>query len=456
MRRVGKGFSRVETPLFEGMIVAGVIKEEFDAEEQVQDVVDDDAAQGADTAPQPQPQPQAQQQVADFPMSLLQEALDACAALARRVENLEYDKVAQALEITKLKRRVKKLEKGNMGRMINDLDKDDVVALVEDKEKENKEEEVKDNQVQGRQAEIYKIDLDHASKVLSIQEDKPAEVQEVVDVVTTAKLIIEIVTAASETVTAASTTISAAEPQVLAAATTTGSFAASTKRRKGVVIRDPEEESTTIIPADTKFKDKGKGIMVEEPKPLKKKEQVKIDEEYARKLHEELNKNIDCDVAIEHVHQKAKEDPAMQRYQVMKKRPQTEAQARKNMIMYLKNVAGFRLDYFKEMSYDDTLLGKLWEVSGRTHQIIKLVWVFLSLNQLIESVLFRFFISAMADLLSALIVTLYSSECVSLLSSIFNHNACVAATVAVMNSDSHDDSATLACFCVLHLIGDSS
>nr|GEU71895.1 hypothetical protein [Tanacetum cinerariifolium] len=37
----------------------------------------------------------------------------------------------------------------------------------------------------------------------------------------------------------------------------------------------------------------------------------------------------------------------------MKKRPQTEAQARRNMIMYLKNVVGFRLDYFKGMSYDD-------------------------------------------------------------------------------------------------------
>nr|GEX35789.1 hypothetical protein [Tanacetum cinerariifolium] len=37
----------------------------------------------------------------------------------------------------------------------------------------------------------------------------------------------------------------------------------------------------------------------------------------------------------------------------MKKRPQIDAQARKNMIMYLKNVIGFRLDYFKGMSYDD-------------------------------------------------------------------------------------------------------
>nr|GFA93877.1 hypothetical protein [Tanacetum cinerariifolium] len=313
--------------------------------------------------PQPQPQPQAQQQAADFPMSLLQEALDACVALTRRVEHLKYDKVAQALEITKLKRRVKKLKKGNkfkvlklrrlkkfgtsqridtledtvmedasnQGRMIDDLDKDDVVALMDNKEEEKKEKEVKDDQVQGKQAKIYKFDMDHALKVLSMQEDDPVEVQKVVDVVTTAKLITEVVTAASETVTAVSTTISTAEPQVPAAATTIVALvrvvAASTRRRKGVVIRDLEEESTTIIPADTKSKDKGKGIMVEEPKPLKKKQQ-----------------------------QKAKEDLAVQRYQVMKKRPQTEAQARKNMIMYLKNVAGFILDYFKGMSYDDIRL----------------------------------------------------------------------------------------------------
>nr|GEX69389.1 hypothetical protein [Tanacetum cinerariifolium] len=222
---------------------------------------------------------------------------------------MEYDKVAQALEITKLKRRVKKLEKEKRGRIIDDLDKDDDddVALMDDKEEDKNEEEAKvveDDQVQGRQAKsqtkIYKIDLDHASKVLKV------------------------VTAASKTVVAASTIISAAEPQVPAA-------------------------TITVAPS----KDKGKGIMVEDPKPIKKKQQVEMDEEYARKLHDELNKDIDWDVAIDHVKQKAKEDPAVQRYQVMKKRPQTEAQARKNIIMYLKNVAGFILDYFKGMSYDD-------------------------------------------------------------------------------------------------------
>nr|GEU67153.1 hypothetical protein [Tanacetum cinerariifolium] len=274
-------------------------------------------------------------------MSLFQEALDACAALTKRVEHLEYDKVAQALEITKLKTRVKKLENGNrvkvlklrrlkkvgtsqrvdtsedtvmddvsnQGRIIDDLDKDDGVSLMDDKEEDKKEEKAK----------VVEDD----------QEDEPTKVHEVVDVVTTAILITKVVT--------------------------TAIAAAPSRRRKGVVIRDLEKESTTslVIPVDTKSKDKEKGIMVEEPKPLKKKQQVEIDEEYARKLHVELNKDIDWDVAIEHVKQNAKEDPAVQIYQVIKKKPQTESQARKNMIMYLKNVAGFRLDYFKGMSYDD-------------------------------------------------------------------------------------------------------
>nr|GEV69778.1 hypothetical protein [Tanacetum cinerariifolium] len=90
-----------------------------------------------------------------------------------------------------------------------------------------------------------------------------------------------------------------------------------------------------------------------EPKPLKKKQQIEQDEQYARELHAELNKDIDWDEVIDHVKIKAKEDPAVKKYQAMKRKPQTEAQARKNMILYLKKVAGFKMDYFKGMSYDD-------------------------------------------------------------------------------------------------------
>nr|GEY52325.1 hypothetical protein [Tanacetum cinerariifolium] len=38
------------------------------------------------------------------------------------------------------------------------------------------------------------------------------------------------------------------------------------------------------------------------------------------------------------------------------KKPQTKAQARKNMMIYLRNVAGFKMDYFKGMTYDDVRL----------------------------------------------------------------------------------------------------
>nr|GEY01109.1 hypothetical protein [Tanacetum cinerariifolium] len=287
--------------------------------------------------PSPQPQPQ---QATDFPMSLLEEEIDACTALTRRVEHLEYAKVAQALEITKLKRRVKKLEKrnkvrvlklrrlqrvgtsqrvetsndtvmddeSNQGRMIAEMDQDDAIVLKDDKEDDKEvvdavkdveeakvDESAKD---QGRQAEsqteIYKIDMDHANKVLSMQEDEtePAKVQDVVDAVTTAKLITEVVTDANETITAA-------------------------------IIRDPGEESTisTIIPAETKSKDKGKRILLEDPKPLKKKQQIEQDEQYAKDLHAELNKDIDWDEAIDYVKLKAKEDPDVKKYQAMKRKP---------------------------------------------------------------------------------------------------------------------------------------
>nr|GEW50066.1 hypothetical protein [Tanacetum cinerariifolium] len=395
MRRVGKGSSGVATPLFEEDVTTAV-EEDIQAPSipspspPPQDLPS--TSQMQHTPPSSsQPQPQAQTQAVDFPLGLLQIALDTCVALTSKIEQLESDKLSQALEITRLKKQVKRLENGhkvrvfklrrlkkvgisqrvktsddtiiedvyNQRRMIVELDKDEGIELMGEKEKTKQSKDIA-HDVQGegrheRQAEIYQIDMDHAAKVLSMQEDE-TRVHEVVDVVTTAKMITEVVAAVSETITAASANIAA-----IPAATITASpiivAMAYTRMRKGVVIRDPEEESTiktpAKTPAKTKSKDKGKSIMVEEPKPMKKKDHVELDEEYARKLHKELNKDIDWDTAIEHMKQKAKEDKTVQRYQVMKKRPQAEAHARKNMMIYLKNTDGFRLDYFKGLSYDD-------------------------------------------------------------------------------------------------------
>nr|GEX08549.1 hypothetical protein [Tanacetum cinerariifolium] len=296
IRRVGKGCSRVETPLFEGMLVAREPEEQGDAEEQS---TNDNAAEEPDTTvleddvenqsiPSPTTPTPSPQQPQDIPST---------------------SQVAQDLEIIKLKTRVKKLERAN---------------------------------------KVKALKLRRLRKVETYQRVDTSDDTIMEDVSNQGRMIEELDRdeGAIETVSAATVvpTITAAPVKVVVP---------STRRRRGVVIRNPEEESSVKTPTETKSKDNGKGIMVEEAKPMKKKQQVELDEAYARKLHEELNQDIDWEVAIDHVKQKDKENPYVQRYQVIKKRPQTEAQARRNMMIYLKNTAGFRLDYFKGMYYDN-------------------------------------------------------------------------------------------------------
>nr|GFC93519.1 hypothetical protein [Tanacetum cinerariifolium] len=213
----------------------------------------------------------------------------------------------------------------NQGRIIADMDQDKGIELVADQEK--------DAEFKGRladkQVEIYNIDLDHSSKVLSMQEDD-TEVQEAVEILTTAKFMTEVVTAAATQVVAAGTPILAAKPTPIPAAkpkilNITAAPAVSTRRRKGVIISDPEKELSSDTPAETpKVKGKGKGILIEAPKPMKKKDQIEMDAEYVRKLQEEINKehdetykNIDWNVALDHV--QSKEPQYIKRYHGMKK-----------------------------------------------------------------------------------------------------------------------------------------
>nr|GFC12554.1 hypothetical protein [Tanacetum cinerariifolium] len=277
--------------------------------------------------------------------------------LARRVEHLGHDKVAQDLEIIKRKTRVKKLEKTNKVKTLKlrrprkvgtsqRVDTSDD-TLIQDEETKEVRDNADDAQVEGRQADIYHIDMDHGTKVLSMQEDE-LEIQEAVEVVTTTKLITEVIAAVSETVSAAAVVQTA----VPAALTKTVNAAAivtiaapvkvvipSTRQRKGVGIRDLEEESSAKTPTETKSKDKGKGIMVEEPKPIKKKKQVELDEAYARKLQEELNQYIDWEVAMDHVKQKAKENPYVQReIAIINETPAPKAAKRRRLNKEAKDV----------------------------------------------------------------------------------------------------------------------
>nr|GEX51423.1 hypothetical protein [Tanacetum cinerariifolium] len=329
MRRVGKGFFRVEIPLFDGMIVEqqvgeGVADEVHDegvfavgivAEGDVStandkvSTADEEPSIPSPTPPTPPPQPS--QDIPSF------------------FQKLEKRYKVKVLKLRSLKRvgSAQRIDTSddtvmdnvsNQGRMIIDMDADANVVLEEAKDvaadaKDGQDTDVQDNE----------------------EESEPIELQEVVDIVTTAKIITKVVTAASTTITAVGVLIPAATTVAAPTLTTTPS-----RRTKGVVIKDPEESTTTtstIIHSEAKSKDKGKGILVEEPKPLKKQAQIEQDEKYARELEAELNRIIDWDEVINHVNKKAKEDNTVKRYQALKRKPQTEAQAKKNMMIYLKN-----------------------------------------------------------------------------------------------------------------------
>nr|GEZ43047.1 putative reverse transcriptase domain-containing protein [Tanacetum cinerariifolium] len=349
-QRVRKEFSGVKTHLFENMLAVRAV----DAEEEVQVPAQDDVVQenvieefAAEVVPPTPTSPSPPSPI--IPSSPPHQSPSPPQSQA--VE--ENANAAQQVEILKLKARVKKLERLNKVKSskLRRLKKVGTSQRIESSE------DVENVFNQGRMS----VDME-TDEGIELEED--TKVQEVVEVVTTAKLITEVVTAAATQIAAASTHILAAKPaakpkvlKIVVAA-----LAVSTRRRKGVVIRDPEEELHDDTPAETPtVKDKGKGILIEDPKTMKKKEQVEIDAEYAKRLqeelekgHEEAYKNIDWNVAFDHV--QAKETQYIKRYHGFKKKPQSESEACKNMISYLKNTKGFKMEFFKGKTYDQILL----------------------------------------------------------------------------------------------------
>nr|GEX07911.1 hypothetical protein [Tanacetum cinerariifolium] len=255
--------------------------------------------------PSPQQQPQPSHDV-EVSMGLLHTLLETWTTLTRRVEHLEQNKIAQTLEIIKLKQRVKKLERKNKLKVskLRRLKKVGITQRVDTSKDTVMDDVSKQGEIiatMDADEDVTLNDVTAVTKEVVVEKDaeieenadddelEPAELKKVVEVVTTAKLMTEVITAASATITAGTTLITAAT--VTAA-----------RRRKGVVIRDPEETAkpSIIIHSKPKSKDKGKRIMVKEPKPLKKQAHIEQDEAYARE-----------------------------------------------------NMAGFKMDYFKGMSYDD-------------------------------------------------------------------------------------------------------
>ncbi|GJU63122.1 hypothetical protein Tco_1244957 [Tanacetum coccineum] len=203
--------------------------------------------------------------------------MDLCTKLSDKALDLETTKTAQAKEIASLKMRVKKMERkrksktlgmkrlikvgrsaqafssedeslgdqedaSKQGRKIDDIDKDAEVTLV--------------NETQGRYDDAQMFDTDvFNGEVVFVGEQSEKVVEEVVS------------TAESTTTTTPSTI----------------------PKAKSITFRDPSESTTrtTLTSILSNIKDKGKAKMIKPKKPLKMKEQIRLDEELAFKLQAE-------------------------------------------------------------------------------------------------------------------------------------------------------------------------
>ncbi|GJZ37618.1 hypothetical protein Tco_0583809 [Tanacetum coccineum] len=69
----------------------------------------------------------------------------------------------------------------------------------------------------------------------------------------------------------------------------------ATRPTRGVTMQEPSESGTrkAVPPSQHDLKDKGKAKMIEPEKPLKKKDQIKFDEEVAKRLAEELEAELE-------------------------------------------------------------------------------------------------------------------------------------------------------------------
>ncbi|GKA04970.1 putative ribonuclease H-like domain-containing protein [Tanacetum coccineum] len=200
----------------------------------------------------------------------IMELMEIYTKLSDRVLALKNVKTTQDLKITSLKKRVKKLEKKKKARTSQlkrrlfkvriESCTDKSLGIQKDASKQGRNEDQdedtswfqEDAETQGR----YDQDID--------------------------------VTTASAPITTAGVSISTAEPSTPPTTTTVIEDEDPTRPTRGVTMQEPSESGTrkALPPLQHDLKDKGKAKMIEPEKPLKKKDQIKFDEEVAKRLTE--------------------------------------------------------------------------------------------------------------------------------------------------------------------------
>ncbi|GKA18222.1 hypothetical protein Tco_0698059 [Tanacetum coccineum] len=329
----------------------------------------------------------------------IMELIEICTKLSDRVLALENVKTAQDLEITSLKKRVKKLEKKKKartpqlkrrlfkGRNIAESDQDEEISFVQE-----------DVETQGRYDQDIEVTTASAPITTAGVSVSTAEPSTPPPTTTT---VIE-----DEDLTIAQTLMTMRSEKSKEKAKERGSKEKSsepaTRPTRGVTMQEPSESGTrkAVPPSQHDLKDKGKAKMIEPKKPLKKKDQIKFDEEVAKRLAEELEAELDeeervtiqreedanliswdntqammeadyelaqrlqakeqGELTIEErsrlfveLMDKRKKHFAKLRAEKIRRKPPTKAQKRNQMSTYLRNMAGYKHTQLKNKSFEE-------------------------------------------------------------------------------------------------------
>ncbi|GJX68721.1 putative ribonuclease H-like domain-containing protein [Tanacetum coccineum] len=318
MKRAGKDFSRRITPLFDTMMVQATDEVGEDSNHPTDSIQIPIIDQPSSTSQPKKKQlsKKAQRQEAEVPQDEIEHE--------EGVLNLEKAKDVQAKEITALKKRIQRLERkkisrptglkrlgkfsmsrrvessndqeslgapedaSKQGRSIADIDADVDVTLVDETQERQDDDLMFDIGILEDDKMLVEAKVDGKDE----QSTKP-DASTAGEAVTTASVDDSVVPTTIKEISLAQTLIqiNTAKPKVVTTATTTTTTTTRPKAR-GVVVQEPSEFRVPQETQPSSSKDIGKVIMIEPEVPLKRKDQISLDEQIARDIQAKLDAEL--------------------------------------------------------------------------------------------------------------------------------------------------------------------
>ncbi|GKB32032.1 hypothetical protein Tco_0871433 [Tanacetum coccineum] len=363
MRRVSKGYTGVNIPLFSSMLVQGPIQQGEGSTVLVEShhtpITTPSTSQPPLSSPSRVPTPPHDSPLlgghtpgSDEGSITLNELTVLCTQLSTKVASLEHElkqtKKVYGNSYTKLIMRVKNLE--HRGKRITDIDQNPFISLVQDEGTSWIQED----------AEIQR--KTSADTEILFDQEEPTELVE--DLGSGEKGEKEIST------TNISVSTASATPEVSTAAENLVYIRRSAEKRKDKGKAIMKEDESVQKKAKKQLEQERLGheeaIRLQEQINEEERQRIARDAEIAKQLQEEFDRaRQEQEVVAEadQAHDIDWSDPAVLRYHALQNRSFSVAEVRKNMCMYLKNQGGYKQSHFKGMSYEDIrpIFERVWD-----------------------------------------------------------------------------------------------